>query len=95
LLGLRKEFSGVMISKATATMSIATTTGRSPLSPLLTLAHQPRTYCPSDWAMISGGRSAAGMCAAAVRSTTGAASSAGATLVVPAVPGSPSIWVTA
>src|SRR5580693_7522738 len=73
LLGRRKECSGVMIWKVTATNTMARSTGRTPLSPLRTLSHQPRRYWLSDWATSSGGTSAAAS-GAAVRSTTVVAS---------------------
>ena len=44
LLGRRKAFSGVVISKMAATATKPTTTGMIPLSPLLTRSHQPRRY---------------------------------------------------
>src|SRR6516225_10218090 len=66
LLGRRKECSGVMISKVTATTTMASSTGRTPLSPLRTLSHHARRYWPSDWAVSS--RTSAVASRAAVRS---------------------------
>src|SRR5215471_4953583 len=68
LLGRRKACWGVMIWKVMATTTIASSTGRTPLSPLRTRSHQARRYWPSDWATSSGGTSAAAW-GAAVRST--------------------------
>ena len=58
------------IWKLTATTTMARTTGRTPLLPLRTRSHQARRYWPSDWAMSSGGTSAAASARAAVRSAT-------------------------
>src|SRR5260370_23705484 len=60
------EFS---IWKLTATTTMARTTGRTPLLPPRTRAHETRRYWPSDWATSSGGTSAAASWAA-VRSAT-------------------------
>src|SRR5215469_11619975 len=72
LLGRRKECSGVMIWKVTATTTMARITGRTPLSPLRTLSHQARRYWPSDWAVSSWTSAAASR--AAVRSAAGVVS---------------------
>src|SRR6516165_5392002 len=64
---------GFAIWKLTATTTMARTTGRTPLSPPRTRAHQARRYWPSDWATSSGGTSAAASWAA-VRSDTVVAS---------------------
>src|SRR6516164_7289855 len=56
--------------KLTATTTMASTTGRTPLSPLRTRSHQARRYWPSDWARSSGGTSATAAWGAAVRSAT-------------------------
>src|SRR5580704_18464084 len=66
LLGRRKECSGVMIWKVTATTTMARSTGRTPLSPLRTLSHQARRYWLSDWATSS--RTSAAASGADVRS---------------------------
>src|SRR5690242_16745002 len=68
LLGRRKACSGVITSKTTATITMARTTGRTPLLPLRTRSHEPRRYWPSDWAMIPGGTSAAATLVSRVRS---------------------------
>ena len=61
------------IWKATPTMTSPRTTGRTPLSPPLTLCHQMCRYSPIDWARISVGASPTA--AAAVRSTVASAAS--------------------
>ncbi len=48
LLGRRYAFSGVMISKTTATMMMPKRTGRTPLSPLRMRCSQARRYWPRD-----------------------------------------------
>src|SRR5690348_15346596 len=53
--------------KLMATTTMASTTGRTPLSPLRSRSHQARKYWPSDWARSSGGTSATAS-GAAVRS---------------------------
>src|SRR5579859_1905364 len=63
------------IWKLMATTTMASTTGRTPLLPLRTRAHEARRYWPSDWATSSGGTSIAAS-AAAVRSATIVASAA-------------------
>src|SRR5690242_1171637 len=68
LLGRRKACSGVMISKTTATITIARITGRTPLLPLRTRSNEPRRYWPSDWATSAGGTSAAATLASRVGS---------------------------
>src|SRR6516162_10757285 len=68
LLGRRNACWGVMISKTTATTTMASSTGRTPLSPLRTLSHHARRYWPSDWAVSS--RTSAAASGAAVRSVT-------------------------
>src|SRR5258708_27498536 len=82
LLGRRKACSGVMTSKTTATITMARTTGRTPLLPLRTRSHEALRYWPSDWAMSSGGTSAAATLASRVRSSVPA----------PAVPAGVSLW---
>src|SRR5579871_3653163 len=57
------------IWKATATTTMARTTGRTPLLPARTRAQEARRYWPSDWATSSGGTSTAAS-SAAVRSAT-------------------------
>src|SRR3984957_20067367 len=57
------------IWKLTATTTMARTTGRTPLLPPRTRAHEARRYWPSDWATSSGGTSTAAS-SAAVRSAT-------------------------
>ena len=57
------------IWKLMATTTMARTTGRTPLLPPRTRAHEARRYWPSDWATSSGGTSAAASWAA-VRSAT-------------------------
>ena len=52
------------IWKLTATTTMARTTGRTPLLPPRTRAHEARRYWPSDWATSSGGTSAAAALAA-------------------------------
>ena len=46
------------IWKATATTTMARTTGSTPLSPLRTRSHHARRYCPRESAISSGGISA-------------------------------------
>src|SRR5579862_5894624 len=60
------------IWKLMATTMMARTTGRTPLLPPRTRAHQTRKYWPSDWARSSGGTSTAAASGAAVRSTNSA-----------------------
>src|SRR5579859_2357796 len=72
LLGRRKLCSGVMIWKTTATTTMARSTGRTPLSPPRTRAHEARRYWPSDWARSSGGMSATDRSGAAASSTASA-----------------------
>src|SRR5215469_15522468 len=58
------------IWKLTATTTMASTTGSTPLSPPRTRSHQARRYWLSDWASSSGGTSTAAASGAAVRSTS-------------------------
>src|SRR3984885_5037179 len=68
LLGRRKACSGVMISKTTATITIARITGRTPLLPPRIRSHEARKYSPSVWAATPAGTSAAAAVASRVKS---------------------------
>src|SRR5581483_226212 len=70
-----------MISKTTATITMARSTGRIPLLPPRIRSQETRRYWPSDWARISGGTSAATL-----------ASRAGSAVPAPAVAAGVSPW---
>src|SRR3984957_16417088 len=95
LLGRRKACSGVMISKTTATTTMARTTGSTPLLPLRTRSHQIRMYWPSDWARIAGGTSAAATLASRVRSAVPALAVPAGVSPGSAVTGAPRFWPSA
>ena len=59
LLGRRYAFSGVMISKTTATMMMPTRTGRTPLSPLRMRCSQAREILAQGLAARSSGGTSA------------------------------------
>src|SRR5690349_14555786 len=67
----RNTWFGLMVQNTTTMATIATMTGRTPLSPALMRDTQARTYSPSDWATSAGGTSAS-TSGTAVRSTSGA-----------------------
>src|SRR4029077_7897701 len=67
----RNTWFGLMVQNTTTMATIATTTGRTPLSPALIRDTQARTYSPSDCATSAGATSAT-TSGTAVRSTSGA-----------------------
>ena len=81
------------IWKLTATTTMARTTGRTPLLPARTRAHEARKYWPRDWATSSGGMSTASTLASAVRSTVPAPAAGAGVLPWSAVTGTSSSLV--
>src|SRR5579862_8007771 len=92
LLGRRKACSGVMIWNTTATITMAMTTGRTPLSPPRIRSNQARMYCPSDWARSSDGTSAAERSGAAASSIVPASAVLAGVSPGSAVPGVSRSW---